>query len=92
MSKEDGKLGLHFGALAEDVQKQVEDQGFTIAKQDAKQADELMRAVVYLRINGILTRSQVTAAETKILKRVVLYVREDLKKKKHETNGEGKNV
>lgn len=78
-------LTILFGALAESVQKQIEDQGYSISKQDAKHTDELIRAVSFLRIHGILTRSQVTSAENKILQKIILYIRGDVRRKKEET-------
>lgn len=63
-------LGLTFGALSKPIFEQVEKQGYTLSEFNGNFVQKMADGLTLLRIQGILSNSEVVKAHKRLIKRV----------------------
>ena len=66
-----GEIGIHFGALADPISKQLNDQGFSLGEKDNERIQKIADAVTMLHLHDIIPESIVVKAHRKVLKLIV---------------------
>jgi len=64
------KIGLRFGAMADPLEDQLRDQGFTATRKQLKVWDKLAFSITMLRIHCLIPDSQADKAYDKLMKKV----------------------
>lgn len=63
-------LGVHFGALAEPIAEQLEEQGVVLPPEAVERIQQDADAIVRLRIRDLLPRTQADAAFRRLMKSI----------------------
>lgn len=69
------QFGLHFGALADPIAKQLKDQGFKFKKEQAAFFERLSNAATLCLFHGLMTDSQHEKARQKIVRKVAAHLK-----------------
>jgi|WetSurMetagenome_2_1015567.scaffolds.fasta_scaffold26404_4 hypothetical protein len=74
MTKDKPKMSLHFGALVEGIDVQLERQGYNVNKKDCERYQKIADAIVMLHLNDIIPDSVVYNAHQKLMKKISVSV------------------
>ncbi len=76
IDKQDNKavLGIHFGALADPLAKQLKSQGFLFDKKKVTHFEKLKECMTHLRFADILNDSDFRKAETKLYNKIKRHI------------------
>ena len=64
------KLSIEFGAIVDDIGKQLADQGLTLTVTDTALHQKHADAITRLKIHGLISDSAAEAARKKLLKQI----------------------
>jgi hypothetical protein len=63
-------IALHFGALCDPIQKQLNNQGYALSEKDDARFQAIADAIIMLELHDILPESVVYKAEQKLMKMI----------------------
>lgn len=61
---------LHFGALCDPLNKQLNKQGYSLSEKESERFQKIADAIIMLKIHGIIPDSVVRNAEKKLMKKI----------------------
>lgn len=61
---------LHFGALCDPIQKQLNKQGYVLSDKENERFQRIYDAIIMLKLHGVITDSVVLKAEQKLIKMI----------------------
>lgn len=74
--KDNGKFGLHFGAICDPIAKQISGQQLKFDKSEVSHYQKDADAITRLRIRGYLPDSTLKKAQQKLFKKITKHVQE----------------
>lgn len=63
-------INIHFGALCDPIEKQLNEQGYIISKKEVLRFQRIADAIIMLKIHSIIPDSVVSNAEQKLMKKI----------------------
>jgi hypothetical protein len=63
-------ITLHFGALCEPINEQLNAQGYSLSEKDSTRLQGIADAIIMLKLHGIIPSSVVLKAEQKLMKMI----------------------
>jgi hypothetical protein len=63
-------VSLHFGALCEPINKQLNAQGYSLSEKEADRFQHIIDCIISLKLNGIIPDSVVRTSEQKLIKMI----------------------
>jgi len=63
-------IEIHFGALCDPIEKQLNRQGYSISEKDSKRFQDILHAIIMLKLNWVISDSTVLKAEQKLMRMI----------------------